>query len=102
MPPVSATRKFEIVTAALAMAEERGFVALTDAAGHATPLELGSVAVPESIPNELVTTLTTFNLDGVFKEISLNRWRKEGREKLAEHLRAGQLARVLAADETRA
>lgn len=32
MPPVPASRKFEIVTQALALAEERGFVALSDAA----------------------------------------------------------------------
>jgi proteasome accessory factor C len=34
MPPVPAGRKFEVVTQALALAEERGYIALTDAAAE--------------------------------------------------------------------
>ena len=88
----------EIAIGALASPDLRAL--LTDPSGRTARVELGAVAVPEALANDALAAMGSVDVERLFRECALNRWRKEGRAKLAEYLRAGLLKRPLAGAES--
>lgn len=74
-------------------------LALTDAAGATARLDMGALPLPAQVTTDAVAAFESVDIDKFCKEVSQSRWRREGRERLAEHLRTGMFKATFAAAE---